>query len=197
MTPGPSDTICAFVALELPKELQSAFAEEIERLEKAIPGIAWMNPRRMHLTLRFLGWTTRERLSCLDPYLKAAAKACPPIDATVSGLGTFPPTEEEKARVLWAGIAVPRAAKTLQAACERAAVECGFPPERRAFAPHLTIGRFTMPSRIRSLPKLDLGATRLDTLVLYRTEPTRGEAAVPGVRRPVTAYAKISTFPLG
>lgn len=193
----PNDTLCAFLALELPRELQAAFADEIDRLEKVIPGVAWMNPRRMHLTLRFLGWTNRERLSCLDPYLKAAAKACPPIDATVSGLGTFPPTAVEKARVLWGGITLPRAAKTLQAACEKMAIECGFPPERRAFAPHLTLGRFSMPMRVRNLPKLDLGKTRLDTIVLYRTEPAKGEIAVAGVRRPVTAHAKIATFPLG
>jgi hypothetical protein len=54
-----------------------------------------------------------------------------------------------------------------------------------------------MPARVRGLPKLNLGATRLDTLVLYRTEPNRAEPAVPGVRRAVTAYAKIASFPLG
>jgi 2'-5' RNA ligase len=151
----------------------------------------------MHLTLRFLGWTTRERLSCLDPYLSSATKECPPLDATVSSLGIFPPTEVEKARVLWAGITIPRAGKTLQAACERAAVECGFPPERRVFQPHLTLGRFKTPSRIRALPKLDLGATRLENLVLYRSQPSRTEAALPGVRRAVAAYSKLTTFPLG
>jgi 2'-5' RNA ligase len=197
MSPGATETICAFVALELPKNLQLAFVEEIARLEKDFPTLSWINPRRMHLTLRFLGWTTRERLSCLEPYLAAAAADCPPIDATVAGLGTFPPTSTEPARVLWAGITVPRAARTLQARCEAAAIECGFPPERRAFVPHLTLGRFTAPARIRSLPKLDLGGTRLDSLVLYRTEPGKSEPTLPGVRRAVTAYAKIASFPLG
>src|SRR5687768_7199708 len=198
MTPPPGDstTICAFVALELPRPMQTAFAEEIERLEKDIPGVEWIDPRKMHLTLRFLGWTTRDRVACLDPYLAAAAKACPPLDATVSGLGTFPPTATE-ARVLWAGITIPRAGKTLQAACEAAAIECGFPPERREFQPHLTLGRFKQAARLRGLPKLNLGATRLENLVVYRSQPARGEAAMPGVRRAVTAYSKLATFPLG
>jgi 2'-5' RNA ligase len=197
MSPTAAETICAFVALELPKDLQTAFVTEIMRLEKGIPSVDWMNPRRMHLTLRFLGWTNRDRLAALEPYLAAAASGCPPIEATVSGLGTFPPTAAEKARVLWAGITLPRSAKTLQAKCEAAAVECGFPPERRAFAPHLTLGRFTTPVRLKGLPDLEMGKTRLETLVLYRTEPTRGEPTVPGVRRAVTAYGKIATFPLG
>lgn len=197
MTAGATSTVCAFVALELPKALQAAFGEQIARLEKVIPGIEWMDPRKMHLTLRFLGWTTRERLACLEPYLVAAAKACPQMEGTVSGLGTFPPTAEEKARVLWAGITIPRSGKTLQAACEAAAIECGFPPERRAFHPHLTIGRFKTPSRVRNLAKLDLGGTRLENLVLYRTEPAKGEAVRAGVRRAVIAYSKLATFPLG
>jgi 2'-5' RNA ligase len=98
---------------------------------------------------------------------------------------------------LWAGITIPQAGKTLQAACEAAAVECGFPPERRVFQPHLTLGRFQTPVRLRALPKLDLGATRLENLVLYRSQPTRSETTLPGVRRAVTAYSKLATFPLG
>lgn len=196
-TAAKGPPICAFVALELPKTLQAAFAEEIERLEQVIPGVAWMDPHKMHLTLRFLGWTTRERLNALEPHLATAARDCTPLDAPVSGLGTFPPTGVERARVLWAGIALPRAGKTLQAACEAAAVECGFPPERRVFHPHMTLGRFRAPARVRKLPGLDLGRTRLERLVLFRTEPTKGEAAVPGTRRAVTAYSKLATFPLG
>lgn len=190
-------TICAFVALELPKTMQAALATEIARLETEIPGVQWVEPRRMHLTLRFLGWTTRERLNALEPHLAAAARACPPLQATVSGLGTFPPSATESARVLWAGIDIPRSGMTLQAACESAAIECGFPPERRVFKPHLTLGRWKEPARPRKLPDLELGATRLEHLTLFRTEPTKGETAIPGVRRAVSAYSKLTTFPLG
>ena len=196
MTSKPADsTICAFVALELPKALQAAFTTTIARLETSIPGVSWMNSRRMHLTLRFLGWTTRERLNALEPHLGAAARACPPVAATVSGLGTFPPSG--RVRVLWVGIDLPRSGVILQAACEAAALECGFPPERRGFQPHLTLGRWKEPVRRPSLPGLDLGATRLERLVLYRTEPAKGEATVPGVRRAVSSHSQLAVFPLG
>jgi RNA 2',3'-cyclic 3'-phosphodiesterase len=194
MSSNPAvSTICAFVALELSKALQSTFVEEIARLEKTIPGVQWLDARRMHLTLRFLGWTTRERLNALEPHLRVAAKACPPIDATVSGLGTFPPSG--RSRVLWAGMALPPSGATLQAACEAAALECGFPPERRAFRPHLTLGRWKEAARGPVLPDLDLGATRMERLVLYRTEP--GKVTAPGVRRAVSSYSQLAVFPLG
>ena len=197
MSSKPSASLfCAFVALALPKALQGALAEEIARLEKTILGVRWMDARRMHLTLRFLGWTTRERLDAMEPHLGVAARACPPVDATVSGLGTFPPSG--RARVLWVGIGLPQSGATLQAACEAAALACGFPPERRAFQAHLTLGRWKEPARRRALPDLDLGVTRLERLVLYRTEPATGEGAVPGVRRAVSAsYSKLAVFPLG
>ena len=194
-TPPTAATICAFVALELPKLLQAAFSREIERLQNEIPGVEWMEARRMHLTLRFLGWTTRERLNALEPHLGVAARACPPIQAMVSGLRTFPPSG--RARVLWVGIELPQSGTTLQAACEAAALECGFPPERRGFQAHLTLGRCKQPMRRPALPALEIGASRLERLVLYRTEPAKGEVAIPGVRRAVSVYSQLAVFPLG
>ena len=94
----PATTVCAFVALELPRAVQTAIAREIARLQKEIPGLLWMDPYRTHLTLRFLGWTTRERLDALEPHLAAAAGACLPITAPLSGLGTFPPSGPGHAR---------------------------------------------------------------------------------------------------
>lgn len=189
-------TICAFVALELPKVTQTAVAREIMRLEKEIPGIVWADPHRTHLTLRFLGWTTRERLTALEPPLAVAAKACPPIDAIISGLGTFPPAGPKRPRVLWAGVDLPRSGLALQAACEAAAVKTGFPPERRGFQAHVTLGRWKEPGPMGARPGLELGPTHIEQLVLFRTEPGK-DATLPGVRRQVSAYAKLAVFPLG
>jgi RNA 2',3'-cyclic 3'-phosphodiesterase len=189
-------TICAFVALELPRVMQVAIGAEIPRLEKELPGIRWMDPLRTHLTLRFLGWTTRERLNALEPHLGAAARACLPMDATISGLGTFPPHGPARPRVLWVGAGIPQSGITLQAACDAAAVACGFPPERRVFRAHVTLGRWKEPSRLRNLPYLALGPTHFEKLVLFRTEPGRDFTA-PGVRRDVSAYSKLGVFPLG
>ena len=196
MPATPLPPICAFVALELPRTVQAALARESARLQKEIQGVLWVDPFRTHLTLRFLGWTTRERLDALEPHLAAAARACPPITAPVSELGTFPPAGSDHGRVLWVGADLPRPGRTLQAACEAAAEKCGFPPERRRFRAHVTLGRWDVPARPRSLPDFDLGPFRMDRLVLFRTEP--GKAATPaGMRREVSAFSKLAVFPLG
>jgi RNA 2',3'-cyclic 3'-phosphodiesterase len=189
-------TICAFVALELPRVMQLAIAQEIPRLEKELPGILWIDPHRTHLTLRFLGWTTRDRLSVLEPLLAAPARACLPMEARVSQLGTFPPHGPDRPRVLWVGVDLPQSGIALQATCDAAAVKCGFPPERRLFRAHVTLGRWKEPARLRGLPELDLGMAHLERLVLFRTEPGK-DATIPGVRREVSAYSKLAVFPLG
>jgi 2'-5' RNA ligase len=177
--------IRAFVALELPAPLQDGLARTIERLQPAVHGIRWVDPRHTHLTLRFLGWTTRERLGVLEPRLQAIAQAGQAADIEVGGLGLFPPAG--RARVLWMGVRLPPAALALQADCESAAVACGFPPERRDFQPHLTLGRWREPATRPKLPEIDLGRTRLDRLVLFRSELHRDGAR----------YSPLSAFTLG
>ena len=185
MSGGAKAAIRAFVALELPAPLRAALAETIAGLAKSVPAIRWVDPAHVHLTLRFLGWTTRERLAVLEPRLAALAAGTPSLAARVAGLGLFPPSG--RARVLWIGIALPPAGEALQAACEAAAVEAGFPPERRQYQPHLTLGRWRDPSARPKLPAADLGPVVLDRLVLFRSELRRGGAE----------YTPLSTFSLG
>jgi 2'-5' RNA ligase len=75
----------------------------------------------------------------------------------------------------------------LQADCEAAAIASGFPPERRDFKPHLTLGRWRDPAPRPKLPAADLGPVVLDRLVLFRSE-----------LRPAGAeYSPLAVFPLG
>ena len=177
--------IRAFVALELPAPLRTGLAKTSAVLAPVAPSIRWTDPAHTHLTLRFLGWTTRERLASLEPRLAAVASGTPALEARVSGLGLFPP--RGRARVLWVGVALPPPGVALQAECEAAAVAAGFPPERRQYQPHLTLGRWRDPQPRPELPALDLGTARLDRLVLFRSE----------LRRSGAEYTPITTFPLG
>ena len=58
---------------------------------------------------------------------------------TIGGLGTFP--NIRRPRVIWIGIQVPETLKALHQELETATAKLGFPPEKRSFKPHLTIGR--------------------------------------------------------
>jgi len=176
--------IRAFVALPLPEALQAAVADTIRRLKPALPEVGFVREEGVHVTLRFLGWTRAETLAALEPPLRAAAAACPPLAVAVRGIGTFP--ERGSPRVLWLGLVLPAAAGVLQEACERAAVAAGFEPEPRAFRPHLTLGRWRGRARRPALPDVDLGTGGIDRLVLFRSQ----------LRASGSEYTALAVFPL-
>jgi RNA 2',3'-cyclic 3'-phosphodiesterase len=174
-----------FVALDLDIRLREAIGDLQARLRPRLGGIRLVRPEGIHLTLRFLGDTSPAQVETMRPLLAAAATACPPVDARVAGLGTFP--ERGSPRVLWLGLDVPSVAFDLQRACERAARTAGFEREPRPFRAHLTLGRWRDRAPRPDLPPADLGVTRLDALVLFKSD-LRPDGAV---------YTPLARFGLG
>jgi 2'-5' RNA ligase len=183
---SPAGDVRAFVALELGAQVRGAIAELIASLRPRVSGARWVRPEGVHLTLRFFGDTPPARIAKLRSALGAAAAECEPLEAQVGSLGTFPGPGKPP-RVLWLGIELPPPALALQAACERAAVDAGFPGEERPFRAHLTLARFRERVLRPALPPVDFGAIRLETLSLLRSELRPGGAV----------YSTIERFPLG
>jgi 2'-5' RNA ligase len=179
------ESVRAFVALELPAWVGEAIADLQARLRPRLGSVRLVRPEGAHLTLRFLGPASPGEVEALREPLARAAGACPPCEARVAGLGTFP--ERGSPRVLWLGLEVPDAVLALQAGCERAAVAAGFAGEDRAFRPHLTLGRWRERDRRPDLPPADLGLARVDTLVLFRSD----------LRPEGSLYTPLARFPLG
>jgi len=175
----------AFLALELDAALRGRLQELQSQLRPRLGGIRLARPEGVHLTLRFLGHTEPVQVERMRRALGQAASACPPVEARVASLGTFP--DRGSPRVLWLGIEVPKEVLALQEACERAARAAGFEPEPRGFRAHLTLGRWREWAPRPELPAADLGKTRLDTLVLFRSE----------LRRDGAVYSPLERFALG
>jgi 2'-5' RNA ligase len=179
-------SVRAFVALELDDGARKGLETLMSSLRPRIPGARWVRPEGIHLTLRFLGDTPPDRIERLKTPLASAASACDPTEARIGGLGTFPGPGRPP-RVLWVGIQLPPSILALQQACEEAAAAVGFPPEDRPFQGHLTLARFRERVSRPALPPVDLGATGLETLALFRSELGAGGAV----------YTPIFRFPLG
>lgn len=174
----------AFVALELEPALQRAMGELQARLRPRLGGIRLVRPEGIHLTLRFLGQAAPSQIATLRGSLAEAAAACPPVEARVAGLGTFP--EHGRPRVLWLGLEVPPEVGRLQQACEAAARQAGFEAEPRPFRAHLTLGRWREEGGLGAgleLPPIDLGPARLSTLVLFRSELQPGGSRYSALAR--------------
>jgi 2'-5' RNA ligase len=165
--------------------MRARLAEALERLKREVVGVRWLSPETIHLTLRFLGASTPQVLDRFATDVERAASSCPPCEARVEGVGFFP--THGPPQVIWAGLALPPEVLQLQVECERAAVAAGFAPEGRAFHPHVTLGRWRDRVRRPAAPTLDLGATRLGPVILYKSE-LRPQGAL---------HTPLRTFPLG
>lgn len=136
--------IRTFIAIELADALHG----ELDRLQQRCirelgnrtRGLKWVQPHTIHLTLRFLGDVDDNAITTVCSAADQAAKASAPLELAFDTLGTFPP--QGPARVLWLGIAPPHEPlQGLYHHLEQALDTAGFPPESRAFHPHLTLAR--------------------------------------------------------
>jgi len=170
----------AFLALDLDPSAHERLRKLIESLRGTVAGIRWVRPEGLHLTLRFLGATEEERARRVAGRVEAAAAATPAATLELGGLGMFP--ERGAPRVLWVGLALPPPLRALQEACEQGARAEGFAAEERAYAPHLTLGRWSERARRPALPAAALGPVRLERLVLYRSQPQAGGSVYTPLR---------------
>jgi 2'-5' RNA ligase len=129
-----------FIALDLPPEARQAAAEVTRELKSSGADVKWVKLDLMHLTLKFLGETPKDQVPEIKAALERACQGKPGFDLAIKGCGAFP--ANKKPQVVWLGLEgqVERL-KDLAAAIEGDMELLGFPPERRAFKAHLTLGR--------------------------------------------------------
>jgi 2'-5' RNA ligase len=118
----------------------------LSRLRPSLPDASWTRPESWHLTLRFLGEVSRERLAEFASRIGTAAARRAPSRLAPGGPVVFPP--RGPARVLGAAFAEDSGAAAL-AALASDAEECArairLEPERRPFRPHVTLARIRRP----------------------------------------------------
>jgi len=131
----------AFIAVEIPQEIHKAIGNETAPLRAALNKslVRWVPTENMHLTLKFLGDTSPVNVDLLAQMLSVEAGQHPAFEIQFRGLGVFP--NPKRPHVIWIGIQAPEELAALQRGIEAAADKLGYPPEKRSFSPHLTIGR--------------------------------------------------------
>ncbi len=141
----------AFVAIELPEEIRLALRQEQSRFRLAAPEARWTRPEGIHLTLKFLGEISDGQIAGVTEALQQI-ESIEPFRVAAKGFGFFP--DGRRPRVFWAGLEAPAELAQLAAGVERALEPLGFPREKRAFSPHLTLARFKVPRPQPALEQL-------------------------------------------
>jgi 2'-5' RNA ligase len=136
-----SEQIRSFVAIELPAEAKEGLArlrKELERDEHKF--VKWVDPAGVHLTLKFLGNISSNRVTEITEAMKGASQGVSPFHLEISGLGVFPSLRQ--VRVFWVGIGGEvDTLSRLQQNIDSVLAGLGFAKEERPFVPHLTLAR--------------------------------------------------------
>lgn len=162
----------AFLAIPLPVEVVQKARQVQNELAEALPGIRWVRPESMHLTLRFFGDVDEETLDRIAEVMLSVGRLCSPFAVEVSGVGAFPSVS--RPRVLWLGLREAEPLRALHALLEDKLAGIGIPAEGRPFKPHLTLGRarHRLPPAqavLEPYRDLDCGTVPADRLVLFES----------------------------
>jgi 2'-5' RNA ligase len=141
-----------FIAIEIPGDLRTRITQHIARLRSEYPDVraSWTRTENLHLTLKFLGNVSLDRIGGITTATEAAARSATEFKVSIGGVGIFPPAG--RPNVLWIGIAdASGRLSDLYDALEDHCAETGFPREARAYHPHLTIARLRNKGGSRAL----------------------------------------------
>jgi RNA 2',3'-cyclic 3'-phosphodiesterase len=142
-----------FLAIELNDAARGYLHQQVQQLARALPRVHWVDPVTLHLTLAFLGELEDAQLEQATRVAVEIAEASQPFTARIGALGQFGPAQQP--RVIWIGLAGNlQPLLDLQARLARRLVQDGFPPEERAYAPHLTLARIKTPLNAEELAAL-------------------------------------------
>ena len=157
-----------FIAVAADEEVKAAAAAAVARLRRAPGDYRWVDPRDMHVTLRFLGETPEDKLPEVEALTRRAAAASAPFEIVYGGVGAFDSLDD--ARVVWIGL--DEGLEPMRRLSELLSRD-----EPRPFSPHLTLGRRRrepVPEQFRAAlraePPFSLRRP-VDRLSLYASRP--------------------------
>ncbi len=134
--------IRSFVAIELDDTLKKGLVEtqNLLRSKGIAEQVRWVKPGGIHLTLKFLGKVPAERINDIVVAITGASRGIGPFALTFGGLGCFP--TPSRPNVIWIGVdGDTKTLAHLQESIESSLALLGYPPEKRKYSPHLTLGR--------------------------------------------------------
>lgn len=127
-----------FIAIPLKREIKDELARWQNDLNQHLPYQQWTYKEDFHLTLKFLGSVPNGSLEKLKSELHLL-ESSPSFQLYISGLAHF--GSPKHPRVLFADVVQSKALSQLEQNVEKCAQSVRIPREKRAFHPHITLGK--------------------------------------------------------
>jgi RNA 2',3'-cyclic 3'-phosphodiesterase len=132
-----------FVAIPVPAAIRNEMMRVQHELQPLAPRgvVRWTKPEQLHLTLRFLGDVSSDRVAALQESVRAVCAGGLVLHLRAQGIGSFPSARSP--RVIWIGIRDGESRLgDLQRKIEAAVQPFTAEPGGERFAGHVTLGRF-------------------------------------------------------
>jgi 2'-5' RNA ligase len=168
--------IRSFLAIELPKPILKKIEEVQGDLRSAHADVRWVNPEKIHLTLKFFGNIEESRIDPIFKSIEEPIRNTLPFSLKVQGVGAFPNLKNP--RVIWMGLVDGREILvSFQKQIETQFEEIGFQSEDRSFHPHLTFGRMKssrgkeeLVGRMERHKEEEFGDLQVEKVVLFKSD---------------------------
>lgn len=128
-----------FIAIDIPASKKIKECLNILSTRLAGEKIKWTAYNNLHLTLKFLGDTEDKTIPGIESKLSEITKNIAAFQITIKNAGVFKNMRDP--RIIWLGIEAGEELTELKNSIETEITLFGFPPEKRKFSPHLTVGR--------------------------------------------------------
>ena len=185
--------IRSFLAFELPPDIKRMIKDISEDVRRSGLDLKLVKVDNIHLTVVFMGNIRSEDVQAIGEEAEDVCSGFEPFEITLKGLGVFPNTR--RPRVLWLGLEMEtERISAFRDSLQERLLDFGVKEEKRAFTPHLTLGRFRKPERndpllgdiISRYADIKGPVGRLEELVMFKSELRSGGAE----------YTKLNSFPL-
>lgn len=190
-------SIRTFIAVRLTQEVLDALENVQARLRGGRGGRAgrWAKVESIHLTLKFLGEVPAQRIEAINQAVARACDGLAPFCLKVARLGCFP--NSRRPRVVWAGVGEETGQLlALQQNIERELAHLGFPRERRAFKPHLTLARLRKTATRGEIEALGRSVAGSEVVELARMRVSQVSVMKSDLRPEGAVYTELYAAPL-
>ena len=171
-----SEPIRSFIAVKLPEPVLDRVQTVQTGLKRHGLNIRWVKPAGIHLTLKFLGDISIDRIDAIGDAMAATVKNATPFKLCAKGLGVFPGWR--RPRIIWAGLTGDIShLLRLQKNLDRQMHSIGFELERRPFKGHLTLGRIKhrvspreLATAVNASTEFESEPFKVDRIILFKSD---------------------------
>ena len=170
-----------FIAIDIGEEIRTALRDLQQQLQSKVDvkksDVKWVQPKNIHLTLKFLGEIKDENVVEVCNITQDVASRHKGFELDVESVGCF---GGRSARVVWVGVSQGSDDLfRLQEDLDQQLASAGWPQETRKFTGHLTLCRVRNPKAGVKLAQTSeayrdfkLGTMSADSVTVYQSQLT-------------------------